>query len=74
MAIERGRREEVNATILSLNWSLFWQFVGQLEHARVHPKFLHSNATSHKWAFGGNFFGSGLYFSVFCLVQDLRIK
>ncbi|KAJ7944222.1 MORC family CW-type zinc finger protein 4 isoform X1 [Quillaja saponaria] len=25
---------------------------GHLEHARVHPKFLHSNATSHKWAFG----------------------
>ncbi|KAI3860639.1 hypothetical protein MKW98_017274 [Papaver atlanticum] len=25
---------------------------GQLEHVRVHPKFLHSNATSHKWAFG----------------------
>ncbi|XP_041022005.1 protein MICRORCHIDIA 2-like isoform X1 [Juglans microcarpa x Juglans regia] len=25
---------------------------GQLEHARVHPKFLHSNATSHRWAFG----------------------
>ncbi|KAI5684138.1 hypothetical protein M9H77_05366 [Catharanthus roseus] len=25
---------------------------GDLEHARVHPKFLHSNATSHKWAFG----------------------
>ncbi|KAK2657092.1 hypothetical protein Ddye_010144 [Dipteronia dyeriana] len=23
-----------------------------IEHARVHPKFLHSNATSHKWAFG----------------------
>ncbi|XP_028774654.1 protein MICRORCHIDIA 2 [Neltuma alba] len=23
-----------------------------LELARVHPKFLHSNATSHKWAFG----------------------
>ncbi|KAI3919455.1 hypothetical protein MKW98_030166 [Papaver atlanticum] len=22
-------------------------------HLRVHPKFLHSNATSHKWAFGG---------------------
>ncbi|MCL7040708.1 hypothetical protein MKW94_024277, partial [Papaver nudicaule] len=21
-------------------------------HLRVHPKFLHSNATSHKWAFG----------------------
>ncbi|OMO84529.1 MORC family CW-type zinc finger protein 4-like protein [Corchorus olitorius] len=27
-------------------------FEGSLEHARVHPKFLHSNATSHKWAFG----------------------
>lgn len=27
-------------------------FQGDLEHARVHPKFLHSNATSHKWAFG----------------------
>jgi len=35
-------------------FGLVW-FVGQLEHARVHPKFLHSNATSHKWAFGGNF-------------------
>ncbi|KAL3818797.1 hypothetical protein ACJIZ3_004702 [Penstemon smallii] len=28
------------------------QIQGDLEHARVHPKFLHSNATSHKWAFG----------------------
>lgn len=28
-------------------------YADQLEHARVHPKFLHSNATSHKWAFGG---------------------
>ncbi|XP_051120737.1 protein MICRORCHIDIA 2-like [Andrographis paniculata] len=28
------------------------QALGELEHARVHPKFLHSNATSHKWAFG----------------------
>ncbi|ESQ53466.1 hypothetical protein EUTSA_v10024673mg [Eutrema salsugineum] len=25
---------------------------GMVEHARIHPKFLHSNATSHKWAFG----------------------
>ena len=24
----------------------------QLDRARVHPKFLHSNATSHKWALG----------------------
>ncbi|KAJ8443644.1 hypothetical protein Cgig2_019626 [Carnegiea gigantea] len=32
--------------------SSFAPVEGELEHARVHPKFLHSNATSHKWAFG----------------------
>lgn len=37
---------------------------GQLEHARVHPKFLHSNATSHKWAFGGK-----LFFLFTCLAK-----
>ncbi|MBA0757185.1 hypothetical protein Gotri_020295 [Gossypium trilobum] len=26
---------------------------GGMDHVRVHPKFLHSNATSHKWALGG---------------------
>ncbi|KAK9090062.1 hypothetical protein Sjap_023239 [Stephania japonica] len=26
---------------------------GSIDHVRVHPKFLHSNATSHKWALGG---------------------
>ncbi|GJN21041.1 hypothetical protein PR202_gb08487 [Eleusine coracana subsp. coracana] len=25
-----------------------------MDHIRVHPKFLHSNATSHKWALGAN--------------------
>lgn len=25
---------------------------GGFDHARMHPKFLHSNATSHKWALG----------------------
>ncbi|KAH1131408.1 hypothetical protein J1N35_002786 [Gossypium stocksii] len=25
---------------------------GGMDHVRVHPKFLHSNATSHKWALG----------------------
>jgi hypothetical protein len=25
---------------------------GSMDHVRVHPKFLHSNATSHKWALG----------------------
>ena len=23
-----------------------------IDHVRVHPKFLHSNATSHKWVLG----------------------
>lgn len=27
-------------------------FASGVEHIRVHPKFLHSNATSHKWALG----------------------
>ncbi|CAA2971802.1 Hypothetical predicted protein [Olea europaea subsp. europaea] len=25
---------------------------GAIDHVRIHPKFLHSNATSHKWALG----------------------
>ncbi|OIW18278.1 hypothetical protein TanjilG_31418 [Lupinus angustifolius] len=29
-----------------------------MDHVRVHPKFLHSNATSHKWALGDN--GGGM--------------
>ncbi|KAJ0112603.1 hypothetical protein Patl1_01272 [Pistacia atlantica] len=30
-----------------------WDFFsGGMDHVRVHPKFLHSNATSHKWALG----------------------
>ncbi|XP_077227402.1 protein MICRORCHIDIA 7-like [Tasmannia lanceolata] len=27
-------------------------FTAGMDHVRVHPKFLHSNATSHKWALG----------------------
>ncbi|KAK8916825.1 hypothetical protein KSP39_PZI023216 [Platanthera zijinensis] len=27
-------------------------FSAEIDHVRVHPKFLHSNATSHKWALG----------------------
>ncbi|CAK7336772.1 unnamed protein product [Dovyalis caffra] len=34
---------------LHANWDLS---SGGLDHVRVHPKFLHSNATSHKWALG----------------------
>ncbi|KAL0421602.1 UNVERIFIED_CONTAM: protein MICRORCHIDIA 7 [Sesamum latifolium] len=26
--------------------------IADMDHVRVHPKFLHSNATSHKWALG----------------------
>jgi hypothetical protein len=26
--------------------------LGGFDHVRVHPKFLHSNATSHKWSLG----------------------
>ncbi|CAO2818298.1 unnamed protein product [Amaranthus hypochondriacus] len=31
------------------NWE---NYTGGMDHVRVHPKFLHSNATSHKWALG----------------------
>lgn len=31
-------------------------------HLHVHPKFLHSNATSHKWAFGGSACGIAMMF------------
>ncbi|KAJ0095816.1 hypothetical protein Patl1_16988 [Pistacia atlantica] len=40
-----GDCEGVNADDSSIN------SVG-MDHVRVHPKFLHSNATSHKWALG----------------------
>ncbi|CAI9113153.1 OLC1v1013701C1 [Oldenlandia corymbosa var. corymbosa] len=30
-----------------------WQtYAGGMDHVRVHPRFLHSNATSHKWVLG----------------------
>ncbi|KAM7277430.1 hypothetical protein ACFE04_019296 [Oxalis oulophora] len=35
--------------ITSRNWDLT---TGGMDHVRVHPKFLHSNATSHKWSLG----------------------
>ena len=43
---------------------------GDLEHARIHPKFLHSNATSHKWAFGGNAF---IYSKILILQRLINI-
>ncbi|PRQ39835.1 putative histidine kinase-like ATPase domain-containing protein [Rosa chinensis] len=32
-----------------------------MDHARIHPRFLHSNATSHKWALGGSKIGAGVW-------------
>lgn len=46
----------VQSLLLLPTWLKFILLVGELEHARVHPKFLHSNATSHKWAFGGKLY------------------
>lgn len=36
-----------------LHYHVCLKSVGGMDHVRVHPKFLHSNATSHKWALGG---------------------
>lgn len=33
----------------------FFVHAGAIDHVRVHPKFLHSNATSHRWVLGGKF-------------------
>ncbi|KAJ6840004.1 putative protein MICRORCHIDIA 1 [Iris pallida] len=45
----RAGSYEVSAASRSLQGELE---SGDFDRARVHPKFLHSNATSHKWAFG----------------------
>ncbi|XP_050224107.1 protein MICRORCHIDIA 7-like [Mercurialis annua] len=55
-----------NVSLVGQNCKQFWKagdyegapcgdwdsYTGQMDHVRVHPKFLHSNATSHKWALG----------------------
>lgn len=41
--------------------SLYFCVSGGFDHVRVHPKFLHSNATSHKWALGGIFIDQPLF-------------
>jgi hypothetical protein len=43
-------------------------FAGVQNRMCVHPKFLHSNATSHKWPFGGKLLCS------FRLVSGVRSK
>ncbi|XP_062115867.1 protein MICRORCHIDIA 7-like isoform X2 [Humulus lupulus] len=59
-------RSESNLKVASQGCKQFWKAgdyefapssdwtssAGGMDHVRVHPKFLHSNATSHKWALG----------------------
>jgi hypothetical protein len=47
----------IKQILIKLSWVFQTQsFAGGIDHVRVHPKFLHSNATSHRWALGGMFF------------------
>ncbi|RDY07141.1 Protein MICRORCHIDIA 4, partial [Mucuna pruriens] len=51
-AQRRMRRIVINCELYcDLDFLIFMFHVG-MDHVRVHPKFLHSNATSHKWALG----------------------
>lgn len=42
-----------NSCLSDLNFYVSYLIAVGMDHVRVHPKFLHSNATSHKWALGG---------------------
>lgn len=51
---------------------------GGIDHVRVHPKFLHSNATSHQWVLGGTCF---VYYlegfkccAVICIQRWYKVK
>jgi hypothetical protein len=48
--------EEADHDLDQANSDQTQSFAGGIDHVRVHPKFLHSNATSHRWALGGMFF------------------
>ncbi|KAI3467769.1 hypothetical protein Pfo_024432 [Paulownia fortunei] len=64
-AVEKGKEKAVTTVALMRSSKQFWKAgdyegccnggevsVADMDHVRVHPKFLHSNATSHKWALG----------------------
>ncbi|KAE8661713.1 putative calmodulin binding protein [Hibiscus syriacus] len=62
-SLEQAATSSVSATVLCKQFwkagdydggpSSAWELsTGGMDHVRVHPKFLHSNATSHKWALG----------------------
>ncbi|KAK4413170.1 protein MICRORCHIDIA 7 [Sesamum alatum] len=64
--MEKGKEKAVTTVALVRGCRQFWKAgdyegcragagevsVADMDHVRVHPKFLHSNATSHKWALG----------------------
>ena len=59
----------VKQTQLAMD-AIFYEYAvtGGIDHVRVHPKFLHSNATSHKWALGGiDLLKLKCYEEIFCL-------
>ncbi|KAK4402604.1 protein MICRORCHIDIA 7 [Sesamum angolense] len=66
VGVEKGKEKAVTTVALVRGCKQFWKAgdyegcrdaggevsVADMDHVRVHPKFLHSNATSHKWALG----------------------
>ncbi|XP_020551700.1 protein MICRORCHIDIA 5-like [Sesamum indicum] len=65
--VENGKEKAVTSVAPVRGCKQFWKAgdyegcrdaggevsLADMDHIRVHPKFLHSNATSHKWALGG---------------------
>ncbi|GAQ80947.1 ATPase-like domain containing protein [Klebsormidium nitens] len=47
-----GNRQFWHAGEYEVQQGIVPETTGSMAHVRVHPKFLHSNATSHKWALG----------------------
>ncbi|PRQ51277.1 putative proton-exporting ATPase [Rosa chinensis] len=55
--------------VVITDWNTRRSKVG-MDHVRIHPKFLHSNATSHKWALGD---GNGFKTSTMRLGADVIV-
>ncbi|GFP98170.1 morc family cw-type zinc finger protein 3 [Phtheirospermum japonicum] len=66
ISVEKGKEKPVTTLALLQGCKQFWKAgdyegsyngadqvsLADMDHVRVHPRFLHSNATSHKWALG----------------------